>query len=110
MKNAVKKEDARPFKVADNILMRVIDSVTGEKALTESKSTIIEAYKNTEINNLTPLEIPKKSEEISSSGRVDINILLDRARKEKEKETRINLVFGGLIVCLIFVAGLILSF
>jgi penicillin-binding protein 1A len=51
MKNAVKKEDARPFKVADNILMRVIDSVTGEKALTESKSTIIEAYKNTEINS-----------------------------------------------------------
>ena len=29
--------------------MRVIDPVTGEKALTESKSTIIEAYKNTEM-------------------------------------------------------------
>jgi len=51
IKNAVKKEDARPFKVADNILMRVIDPVTGEKALTESKSTIIEAYKNTEIDS-----------------------------------------------------------
>jgi len=51
VKNAVKKEDARPFKVADGILMRVIDSVTGEKALTDSKSTIIEAYKNTEINS-----------------------------------------------------------
>jgi penicillin-binding protein 1A len=51
IKNAVKKEDARPFKVADNILMRVIDPVTGDKALTESKSTIIEAYKNTGIDN-----------------------------------------------------------
>ena len=47
VKNAVKKEDARPFKVADNILMKVIDSVTGKKADTESKSTIIEAYKKT---------------------------------------------------------------
>ncbi|MDB9937494.1 PBP1A family penicillin-binding protein, partial [Candidatus Pelagibacter sp.] len=51
VKNAVKKIDARPFKVADGILMRVIDPVTGEKALTESKSTIIEVYKNTETNS-----------------------------------------------------------
>ena len=51
VKNAVKKEDARPFKVADNILMRVIDPVTGKKAETESKSTIIEAYKKTKIEN-----------------------------------------------------------
>ena len=65
---------------------------------------------SSEINNLTPLETSKNSEEVSSSGRVDINILLNRARKEKEKETRTNLVFAGLIVCLIFVAGLILSF
>jgi penicillin-binding protein 1A len=50
IKNAVKKEDARPFKVADNILMKVIDPITGEKALTESKSTIIESYKNIEID------------------------------------------------------------
>ena len=51
VKNAVKKEDARPFKVADNILMKVIDPVTGEKALPESKFTIIEVYKNTEIGD-----------------------------------------------------------
>ena len=51
IRNAVKKEDARPFKVADNILMRVIDPVSGQKALTESKSTIIEAYKNTKIDS-----------------------------------------------------------
>ena len=65
---------------------------------------------STEINNLPPLETPNNNEEVSSSGRVDINILLNRARKEKEKETRTNLVFAGLIVCLIFVAGIILSF
>ena len=46
MKNAVKKQDARPFKVADNILMMVIDPITGKKAKFESKTTIIEAYKN----------------------------------------------------------------
>ena len=63
-----------------------------------------------ETNDLPPLETPNNREEFSSSGRVDINILLNRARKEKEKETRTNLVFAGLIVCLIFVAGLILSF
>ena len=62
------------------------------------------------VNDLPPLATPEKSEEVSSSGRVDINILLNRARKVQEKETRTNLVFGGLIVSLIFVVGLILSF
>ena len=57
IKNAVKKEDARPFKVADNILMRVIDPVTGEKALTESKSTIIESYKKMITNNILNKDI-----------------------------------------------------
>ena len=65
---------------------------------------------NREINDLPPLEIPEKSEEVSSSGRVDINILLNRARKEKEKENLTNLVFVGLTSCLIIVAGIILSF
>ena len=65
---------------------------------------------STEINDLPPLETPNNSEEVSSSGRVDINILLNRARKEKEKETRTNLVFAGLIVSLMFIVGLILSF
>jgi len=65
---------------------------------------------STGVIDLPPLETPNNSEEVSSSGRVDINILLKRARKEKEKETRTNLVFAGLIVCLIFITGLILSF
>jgi len=65
---------------------------------------------STEVNNLPPLETPNNSGEVSSSGRVDINILLNRARKVKEKEARTNLVFAGLIVSLMFIVGLILSF
>ena len=70
----------------------------------------LEKLISTEVNDLPLLETPNNSEEVSSSGRVDINILLNRARKVQEKETRTNLVFGGLIVSLIFVVGLILSF
>ena len=65
---------------------------------------------STEINDLPPLQTPNNSEEVSSSGRVDINVLLNRARKEREKEARTNLVFAGLIVSLMFTVGLILSF
>ena len=62
------------------------------------------------ISDLPPLITPEKSKEVSSSGRVDINILLNRARKVKEKETLTNLIFAGLTLSLIFVVGLILSF
>jgi hypothetical protein len=65
---------------------------------------------DTVIKNIPHLETSQKGKEVISSGRVDINILLKRTRKEKEKETRTNLVFAGLIVCLIFLALLILSF
>ena len=51
VKNAVKKEEARPFKVADNILMMVIDPVTGKKAEIQSKKTIIEVYKKLPVEN-----------------------------------------------------------
>ena len=65
---------------------------------------------STEINDLPSLTITEMNKEISSSGRVDINILLNRARKIKEKETITNLVFIGLTLSLIFVVGIILSF
>jgi len=65
---------------------------------------------STEISDLRTFETPEKSKEVSSSGRVDINILLNRARKVKEKETRLNIVFGGLMFSLIVVVGIILSF
>ena len=69
-----------------------------------------EEITSTDTSHLPPLATPKKSEEVAPSGRVDINILLNRARKVKEKETRANVVFVGLTVSLIFVVGLILSF
>jgi penicillin-binding protein 1A len=57
IENAVKKEDARPFKVADNILMMVIDPITGKKASSQSKKTIIEVYKKLPIENTSNLDI-----------------------------------------------------
>ena len=57
VKGAVKKEDARPFKVADNIIMRVIDPITGKKPDNNTKSTIIEAYKNLQTYNITDQDI-----------------------------------------------------
>ena len=57
VKKAVKKEDARPFKVAKNILMKVIDPVTGKKAEIGSRTTIIEAYKDVKVESLLNQDI-----------------------------------------------------
>ena len=46
IKKAVKKSEARPFKVSDGITMMVIDPTTGQKANLSSKNTIMEAYKS----------------------------------------------------------------
>ena len=46
VKKAVKKSDARPFKVPEGITMMVIDPITGKKAEFSSKNTIVEVYKN----------------------------------------------------------------
>ncbi len=51
IKNAVNKKDARPFKVAKNIEMMVIDPITGQKANFMSKKTIVEAYKKNQLEN-----------------------------------------------------------
>jgi len=51
VKKAIKKGDARPFKVAKNINMMVIDSKTGKKANFGSKETIIEVFKKNIIEN-----------------------------------------------------------
>ncbi len=49
VKKAVKKYDARPFKVSQDITMMVVDSLSGRKAKFSSKDTIIEAYKSKNI-------------------------------------------------------------
>ena len=46
IEKAVKKSDARPFKVPKKMTLMVVDPVTGEKAKFDSKNTIIEAYKS----------------------------------------------------------------
>ena len=48
---SVKKRDARPFKVASNIVMMVIEPITGKKANFGSKKTIIESFKKKRITN-----------------------------------------------------------
>ena len=51
VKRAIKKKDARPFKVPSDISMMVIESTTGKKANFGSKETIIEAFKKEKIDN-----------------------------------------------------------
>ena len=46
VERAVKKSDARPFKVSKGITMMVVDQSTGQKAKFTSKNTILEAYKS----------------------------------------------------------------
>ena len=51
VKNAVKKENARPFKVPQGIKMLVVNSVNGERASYNDESIIIEAFKDKDLVN-----------------------------------------------------------
>tara|TARA_B100000965_G_scaffold5884_1_gene4594 strand:- start:3194 stop:5533 length:2340 start_codon:yes stop_codon:yes gene_type:complete len=51
VKKAIKKGDARPFKVAKNIKFLVIDQKTGRKAHFGSKTTIVEAFKKKDLKS-----------------------------------------------------------
>ena len=51
VKKAIKKKDARPFKVPNNIDMMVVDRFTGQKANFNSKETLIEVFKKNQIYN-----------------------------------------------------------
>jgi len=64
---------------------------------------------NSEINDTSSVLIPQKSVK-TSSRRVDINVLLNRAREVEKKENRINLISVGMTLSLIFIVGIILSF
>ena len=68
IKNAIKKSDARPFKVSEGITMMVIDPSTGNKANLSSKNTIMEAYKSKNIVNGKVL--------YSNNNRLDTNNIL----------------------------------
>ncbi len=62
VKDAIKKKDARPFKVANNISMMVIDPLTGKRADFTSKKTIIEVFKknNIEEDNVKNFDINRR--------------------------------------------------
>ena len=51
VQNAISNYEARPFKVAKNIKMMVVDLKTGKKADFGSKETIIESFKKEKIEN-----------------------------------------------------------
>ena len=68
IKKAVKKSEARPFKVAENITMMIVDVDTGQKAKFSSKNTIVESFKSKNIVDGKVL--------YSNSDRLDANNIL----------------------------------
>ena len=62
-----------------------------------------------EEKNQNVLRTPVLSE-VKFSGRVDINDLHARARKEKNKESKINFIFISLVSALVLIVGILLSF
>ena len=68
IKKAVKKSEARPFKVANDITMMIVDSNTGQKAKFSSKNTIMESFKSKNVVDGKIL--------YSNSNRLDSNNIL----------------------------------
>ena len=68
VKKAIKKSDARPFKIPQDITLMVVDPNTGNKAKFSSKNTIIESYKSRNISNGKIL--------YSNNNRLDTNNIL----------------------------------
>ena len=64
---------------------------------------------NVDEKNLMNLKSPEINAK-KSTGRVDINHLLARVRKEQQKDNKTNLLFFGLFATLIIIAGILLSF
>ena len=69
VKKAIKKKDARPFKVANNITMMVVDRFTGQRANFASKETIIEVFKKNKI-------AIKEKKNLDINNRLKINNIL----------------------------------
>ena len=61
LESAVKKSDARPFKVPEEIVMMVIDPNNGKKVTFSSKNTIIENYKKKDIIDNKVISINNKN-------------------------------------------------
>jgi penicillin-binding protein 1A len=68
VKKGVKKSDARPFKIPNEIILMVVDPITGNKAKFSSKNTIIESYKSRNVSDGKVL--------YSNNNRLDTNNIL----------------------------------
>ena len=67
VKKAVNNYEARPFKIAKNIKMMVVDAKTGKKADFGSKKTIIESFKKEKIENKLNIGIDNFNYRISGN-------------------------------------------
>jgi hypothetical protein len=69
-------------------------------------------FEKTSTQKLPPsiLKTPEVDKSNISSGRVDINDLIARVRKEKDAENRSTLVFFCLFAFLLIIVGILLSF
>ena len=65
VKKAVNNYEARPFKIAKDIKMMVVDAKTGKKANFGSKKTIIESFKKEKIENKLNIGIDNFNYKIS---------------------------------------------
>ena len=61
LESSIKKSEARPFKVPNDIVMMVVDPNTGQKVKFSSKNTIIENYKKKDIVSNKVKKINNKS-------------------------------------------------
>ena len=68
IEKTVKKSEARPFKVPKNMILMVVDPLTGQKAKFNSKNTIIESYKSKNVLNGKVM--------YSDNNRIDTNDIL----------------------------------
>jgi penicillin-binding protein 1A len=67
VQNAISNYEARPFKVAKNIIMMVVDVKTGKKADFGSIETIIESFKKEKIENRLNAGIDEMNYKVSKS-------------------------------------------
>ena len=56
-----------------------------------------------------PLNVLELNETVSS-GRVDINHLLARVRKQEKRDNKTNLIFVFMLASLVLIIGILLSF
>ena len=65
------------------------------------------------ITNIKETDIPLNAPELNevvSSGRVDINHLLARVRKQEKSDNKTNLIFVFMLATLVLIVGILLSF